>query len=72
MQENIHPPYSVITVECTCGNSFKVGSALGEDLHIEVCNNCHTFHTGTQRIIGSSGRVEGFNRRFGITKEAKE
>ncbi len=69
MKENIHPQYDVITVECTCGNSFKIGSTLGENLHLEVCSDCHPFYTGKQKIIDTAGRVDSFNRRFGITKE---
>jgi large subunit ribosomal protein L31 len=69
MKENIHPQYRVITVECTCGNSFKVGSTLADDLHLEVCSDCHPFYTGKQKIIDTAGRVDSFNRRFGIVKE---
>lgn len=71
MKENIHPQYSVITVECTCGNTFKVGSTLGNDLHLEVCSECHPFYTGKQKIIDTAGRVDTFNRRFGIVKDSK-
>jgi large subunit ribosomal protein L31 len=69
MKENIHPKYHVITVECTCGNTFKVGSTLDENLHLEVCSDCHPFYTGKQKIIDTAGRVDSFNRRFGIVKE---
>ena len=70
MQKNIHPTYNPITVKCTCGNSFQIGSTLGEDLSLEVCNECHPFYTGKQKIIDTAGRVDSFNRRFGIA--AKE
>jgi large subunit ribosomal protein L31 len=69
MKKNIHPQYNVITVECTCGNSFKVGSTLADDLRVEVCNECHPFYTGKQKVIDTAGRVDSFNRRFGIVKE---
>lgn len=68
MQDNIHPQYRVITVECTCGNTFQVGSTLENDLHLEVCSECHPFYTGKQKIIDTAGRVDSFNRRFGIAK----
>lgn len=68
MKENIHPQYSVITVACSCGNTFKVGSTLADDLHLEVCSECHPFYTGKQKIIDTAGRVDSFNRRFGIAK----
>ena len=69
MKANIHPKYSVITATCTCGNSFKVGSTLTDDLYLEVCSECHPFYTGKQKIIDTAGRVDSFNRRFGVTKE---
>lgn len=68
MKEKIHPQYRVITVECTCGNSFKIGSTLTDDLHLEVCNECHPFYTGKQKIIDTAGRVDSYNRRFGVVK----
>ena len=71
MKENIHPEYNKITVECTCGNSFTIGSTLKDNLHLEVCSECHPFYTGKQKIIDTAGRVDSFNRRFGIAKEAK-
>ena len=49
MKEGIHPAYKEITVTCSCGNSFKTRSALGKDLHIEVCSACHPFYTGKQK-----------------------
>ena len=71
MQENIHPEYNEITVDCTCGNSFTIGSTLKDKLHLEVCSECHPFYTGKQKIIDTAGRVDSFNRRFGISKEEK-
>lgn len=65
MQENIHPNYEQIKVSCSCGNSFQVGSTLGKDFHIEVCNKCHPYYTGEQKIMDTQGRVDSFATRFG-------
>ena len=66
MKADIHPNYHTIRVKCTCGNEFETGSTLeGDNLHIEVCNNCHPFYTGKQKIIDTAGRVDNFKRRFG-------
>ena len=46
MKAAIHPDYREITVTCTCGNTFKTSSTLGQDLQVEVCSNCHPFYTG--------------------------
>jgi len=65
MKENIHPNYKQIKVNCSCGHTFEVGSTLGEDLHIEVCDQCHPFYTGNQKIVDTQGRVDSFSTRFG-------
>ena len=64
MKEGIHPAYKEITVTCSCGNTFKTRSALGKDLHIEVCSACHPFYTGKQKILDTAGRVEKFRQRY--------
>jgi large subunit ribosomal protein L31 len=64
MKENIHPDYHEVTVTCACGNTFKTGSTKeGTDLKIDICNKCHPFFTGKQKIVDTSGRVEKFMRK---------
>ncbi len=66
MKPEIHPKYSEISVTCSCGNTFKTGSTYGsDDLHIEVCSNCHPFYTGKQRVLDTAGQVDKFRRRYG-------
>jgi large subunit ribosomal protein L31 len=65
MKADTHPEYAEITATCSCGNVIKTGSTLGEDIHLEVCSNCHPFYTGKQKILDSGGRVEKFRKRFG-------
>ncbi len=56
-------------VTCACGNTFETHSTAKE-LHVEVCSKCHPFYTGTQRLVDTAGRVERFNRKYGIKKPA--
>ena len=66
MKENTHPNYHEVTVTCACGNSFKTGSTIeGYQMKIDICNKCHPFFTGKQKIVDTSGRVERFNKRLG-------
>lgn len=65
MKAGIHPDYSDITATCSCGNVIKTRSTLGEDIHIDVCSQCHPFYTGKQKIVDAGGRVERFRKRFG-------
>lgn len=63
MKSNIHPTYyAEAAVKCMCGNEFTTGSTVPE-IKTEVCNVCHPFYTGTQRIVDTGGQVERFRRR---------
>lgn len=66
MKPDIHPNYTEIKVTCSCGESFTVRSTLNEDLRIEVCSQCHPFYTGKQKILDTAGRVDRFNRKYGM------
>jgi len=64
MKAEIHPKYEEITATCSCGNVIKTRSTTCEDIHLEVCSNCHPFYTGKQKVIDSAGRIDRFNKRF--------
>ena len=64
MKPSIHPEYTEINVSCSCGNTFKTRSTMGQDLSIEVCSNCHPFYTGKQKIVDTAGRVDKFRRKY--------
>jgi large subunit ribosomal protein L31 len=65
MKKNIHPNYVESTVTCVCGNSFKTRSTRG-DLHVEICSGCHPFFTGKQKLVDTAGRIDRFNKRYGV------
>lgn len=66
MKENLHPDYHEVTVVCACGETFKTGSIIkGNTMKIDICNKCHPFFTGKQKIVDSSGRVDRFKKRVG-------
>ena len=64
MKADIHPGYVEASVRCSCGNTFTTRSTK-EELHVELCNECHPFFTGKQKLVDSGGRVERFERRYG-------
>jgi large subunit ribosomal protein L31 len=64
MKADIHPDYIDAGVRCSCGNTFTTRSTKKE-LHVELCNECHPFFTGKQKLVDSGGRVERFERRYG-------
>lgn len=71
MKAKIHPKYQVAKVHCvTCGNDFEVGSTAKE-IRVDTCSNCHPFYTGVETFNQAAGRVERFNKRYGVEKNAK-
>ena len=68
MKTDIHPDYVEATVHCSCGNTFTTRSTKA-DLHVELCNECHPFFTGKQKLVDSGGRVERFQRRYGAQRK---
>ena len=70
MQADIHPAYDLTTVVCSCGNTFTTRSTKTGDISVELCNECHPFFTGKQKLVDSGGRVERFQRRYGQRKGA--
>ena len=67
MKKDIHPDYVETTVTCTCGNTFTTHStAKGGTIRAEVCAECHPFYTGKQKILDPSGRVDKFNKKYGL------
>ncbi len=68
MKQGIHPEYVDCVVKCSCGNTFTTRSTKPE-LKIDICNACHPFYTGTQKLIDTGGRVQRFADRFGAAKD---
>ena len=71
MREGIHPTYYQAKVVCNCGNEFVTGSTK-ESIHVEICSKCHPFYTGQQKATSARGRVDKFNRKYGITADNKQ
>ena len=74
MKQGIHPEYMETRVTCSCGNSFVTRSTKPE-LHVELCNQCHPFYTGKQKLVDTGGRVERFQRKYasrGVRRPGQE
>ena len=68
MKEGIHPKYNQTTIPCACGEVIATGSTK-ENIRVEICSKCHPFFTGKQKLVDAGGRVDRFNRRFGLKNE---
>jgi len=66
VKEGLHPKYTEATVRCACGESFSTGSTK-ETMRVEICSKCHPFFTGKQKFVDAGGRVDKFNRKYGLT-----
>lgn len=72
MKQGIHPEYKRVNVVCsTCGTEFETGSVLDE-IRVDTCSQCHPFYTGRQRFSNADGRVERFNKKYGIKNETDQ
>jgi len=63
MKKGLHPKYEVTTIECACGNKVEVRSTV-KNLKVQICNKCHPFFTGKEKIVDESGRVDKFNKKY--------
>ncbi|HLT09752.1 MAG TPA: 50S ribosomal protein L31 [Micromonosporaceae bacterium] len=72
MKPDIHPPYVVTQVTCSCGNQFVTRStAKSGQIHVETCNVCHPFYTGKQRVLDTAGRVAKFQQKYAKAQQPK-
>ncbi len=63
MKADIHPTYFPnAKIVCACGNVVTAGSTV-EEIHVELCSNCHPFYTGKQKLIDTARRVEKFQEK---------
>lgn len=80
MKPGIHPEYRPIVFrDATTGAQFLTRSTARSEATVEwsdghtyplvtvdVTSDSHPFWTGTARLVDSEGRVERFNRRYGL------
>jgi len=65
MKKDIHPNYVDCQVTCACGNTFASKSNTAE-MRIDICNECHPFFTGSEKIVDAAGRVEKFKAKYNL------
>jgi ribosomal protein L31 len=65
MKNGIHPEYQQCKVTCACGETFTTGS-VKKEMRVDICSKCHPFFTGKQKLVDTGGRVDRFNKRYGM------
>ena len=70
MKADIHPTYfDKAVATCACGATFVVGSTK-EKIDVEICQTCHPFYTGLEKVLDTTGRVDKFKKRTAAAKKA--
>ena len=86
MKAGIHPEYQkVVFRDTTSGFEFLSGSTQTSDetvewedgnsyplIRIEVSSDSHPFYTGKQKFAQADGRIDRFNKKFGLASETEE
>ncbi len=65
MRKGIHPEYMDCDVTCACGNRFTIRSNR-KKMTIDICNECHPFFTGSEKIVDATGRVDRFKKKYNL------
>ena len=66
MKKGIHPEYVDCKVTCACGNTFEDKSTKPE-MSIDICNECHPFFTGSEKVVDTAGRIEKFKKKYNLS-----
>jgi large subunit ribosomal protein L31 len=66
MRKDIHPNYVDCKVSCACGNSFEIKSNKPE-MKIDICDKCHPFFTGTEKVADIAGRIDKFKKKYNLS-----
>lgn len=46
----------------------KKGKEADTEFKVDVCDQCHPFYTGKQKVMDTAGRVERFRKKYGASQ----
>ena len=86
MKTDIHPEYQpVVFLDTSTGFKYLSGSTKTSEetiewedgneypvIRIEVSSDSHPFYTGRQKFAQADGRIERFNKKYGLASENDE
>ena len=70
MKAEIHPQYVDCTIICACGEVINTRSTRPQ-IRVEICSKCHPFYTGKQKLVDTAGRVEKFQKKYGLEQTSQ-
>ena len=82
MKQEIHPDYhQVVFQDSATGYKFLSGSTKTSEetiewedgntyplIRVEISSDSHPFYTGKQKFAAADGRIEKFNKKYGLKK----
>ncbi|WP_262314979.1 type B 50S ribosomal protein L31 [Lacticaseibacillus parakribbianus] len=82
MKQGIHPDYhQVVFMDSATGFKFVSGSTKSSNetvefegetyplIRVEITSDSHPFYTGKQKFSKADGRVDRFNKKYGLTSK---
>lgn len=86
MKKDIHPEYQpVVFLDSSTGFKYLSGSTKNSEetiewedgkeypvIRVEVSSDSHPFYTGRQKFAQADGRIERFNKKYGLASENDE
>jgi len=73
MKKELHPEYDEVTIKLADGSEIVTRSTMDDDTYeSEVDSTNHPFYTGRRQFVDTAGRVEKFNRRYGLNDDEDE
>ena len=86
MKTDIHPEYQpVVFLDTSTGFKYLSGSTKNSEetiewedgkeypvIRVEVSSDSHPFYTGRQKFAQADGRIERFNKKYGLASENDE
>ena len=82
MKQGIHPEYhQVVFMDSSTGKKFLAGSTMnskettdyeGTDyplIRVEISSDSHPFYTGKQKFAQADGRIDRFNKKYGMSNK---
>ena len=66
MKKNKHPKSYNVEIKChACHHKFYIFSTKKE-ISVDICYKCHPFNTGKDKNLSILGRVDRFNKKYGL------
>ncbi|AXX64049.1 MAG: type B 50S ribosomal protein L31 [Lactobacillus sp.] len=82
MKKGIHPDYhQVVFMDSATGKKFLAGSTANSSettdyegqeyplIRVEITSDSHPFYTGKQKFTQADGRIDRFNKKYGLTNK---